>query len=114
MSSGPTAVDPAVLRTLLRRLSDLEEDANGVTDTILSHLPVTDPGLAVGTVGEVGAAIVDAFSHLADSVAQTRFGVLASQAAGDARVGTVGRVIDLTDERIVDLTRVRDIDEMAR
>jgi|SRR5689334_1760355 hypothetical protein len=72
MPFGPTVVDPAVLRLLLRRLTELESEAHGVTDTVLSHIPYAGPGLPDTTVAEVGTALVEAFSTLGDSVGQTR------------------------------------------
>src|SRR5580765_2578178 len=75
MPFGPTEVDPAVLHLLLRRLSELETEAHGVTDTVLSHVPYAGPGIPDTTVAEVGTALVDAFSTLGDSVGQTRHAV---------------------------------------
>jgi hypothetical protein len=98
MTTRATEVDPAVLRALLRRLGELEDEAHGVTDAVLNHLPYAGPGMAEVTVAEVGAALVDAFSHLADSVTETRRAVTASSE----------RYVD------VDLTVVRDLDRLAR
>jgi hypothetical protein len=91
-------VDPALLRALLRRLSELEGEANGVTDIVLGHLPEPGPGLAETTVTEVSSGLVGSFSTLADSVAQTR------------RIVATGRhrYVD------VDLTVVRDLDGVAQ
>ena len=72
MPIGPTQVDPAVLRLLLRRLTELEGEAHGVTDTVLGHVPYAGPGIPDATVAEVSTALVDAFSTLGDSVGQTR------------------------------------------
>src|SRR5580765_2040485 len=80
MPFGPTEVDPAVLHLLLRRLSELETEAHGVTDTVLGHVPYAGPGLPDTTVADVGTALVDAFSTLGDSVGQTRLAVAAAYA----------------------------------
>ncbi|MDP9221240.1 MAG: hypothetical protein M3P23_12005 [Actinomycetota bacterium] len=79
MPSAPTPVDPAVLRVLLRRLSELEVEAHGVTDAVLGHLPHAGPAMAEATVTDLAAGLADAFSGLADSVAQTRRALAATQ-----------------------------------
>jgi hypothetical protein len=106
MPTGPTEVDPSVLRALLRRLSELEGEAHGVTDAVLGHLPYAGPGIADATVREVGADLVDAFSRLADSVAVTR------RSLRDTEQQYVD--VDLTVARTIDLTVVRDLDSAAR
>ena len=45
MPTAPTPVDPAVLRVLLRRLTELEVEAHGVTDAVLGHLPDAGPAI---------------------------------------------------------------------
>src|SRR5580765_2610455 len=84
MPFGPTEVDPAVLHLLLRRLSELETEAHGVTDTVLGLVPYAGPDVGHGGVREAGAgvgtALVDAFSTLGDSVGQTRLAVAAAYA----------------------------------
>jgi len=106
MPIGPTQVDPAVLRLLLRRLTELEGEAHGVTDTVLGHVPYAGPGIPDATIAEVSTALVDAFSTLGDSVGQTRH-LLAG--AADAAHGTERRAeIDL---RVI---RLDAYDEAAR
>jgi hypothetical protein len=130
MPTGPTEVDPTVLRALLRRLSELETEAHAVTDAVLGHLPYAGPGIADATVREVGADLVDAFSRLADSVAITGRSLATAQqryveadhavgravgpAVGRAVGDGVDRIIDLTQPRAVDLTLVRDLDSATR
>jgi hypothetical protein len=71
MPTSRSNVDPAVLRLLLRRLTELEGEAHGVTDTVLGHVPYAGPGIPDATIAEVGTALVDAFSTLGDSLGQT-------------------------------------------
>lgn len=72
MPHGRTEVDPAVLRLLLRRLTELEGEAHGVTDSVLGHVPYAGPGIPDTTLTEVGTALVEAFSTLGDSLGETR------------------------------------------
>lgn len=72
MSAGTTQVDPAVLRVLLRRLDELETEAQGVAGTVLGHLPDAGPGIAQATVAELATGLSDAFATLANSIATTR------------------------------------------
>jgi hypothetical protein len=95
MPTGPLEVDPAVLRLLLRRLSELEGEAHGVRDVVLGYLPDAGPDIAQATLAEVSVGLSDAFDTLAESVAQTRRSV----------TGAHRRYVD------VDLTVVRDLDE---
>src|SRR6476646_7907931 len=104
MPFGLTEVDPAVLRLLLRRLTELEGEAHGVTDTVLSHVPYAGPGIPDTTIAEVGTALVDAFSTLGDSIGQTRL------ALTDAHARTAGPPAEI-DLRIV---RLSAYDEVAR
>jgi hypothetical protein len=98
MPTASPPVDPAVLRLLLRRLSELEGEANGVTDVVLGYRPDAGPGIADVTVAEVAAGVTDAFSTLADTVALTRRSLTRSNR----------RYVD------VDLTVVRDLDGAVR
>ena len=79
MPTGPGDVDPEVLRVLLRRLTDLEGEAHGVTDTVLGHLPYAGPGIPDATMAEVGTGLVDAFSTLGDSIGLTRRALVAAR-----------------------------------
>jgi hypothetical protein len=92
MPSGVTQVDPTLLRVLLRRLSELETEAHGVTEAVLQYLPDAGPGIAQATVAEVASGLTDAFDTLASSVALTR------RLAGGAHRRPAG----------IDLTVVRD------
>jgi hypothetical protein len=103
MPTAPTPVDPAVLRVLLRRLTELEVEAHGVTDAVLGHLPDAGPAMAETTVIDLASGLVDAFSGLADSVARTRRTLAESQSPSLPQ-----RFVD------VDLTLVRDLDEVRR
>jgi hypothetical protein len=98
MPTAPAEVDPAVLRILLRRLNELEGEANGVADVVLGYRPNAGPGIAEVTVSEVAAGLTDAFSTLADSMAMTRRSLS----------GSHRRYVD------VDLTVVRDLDGAVR
>jgi hypothetical protein len=98
MPTGPIGVDAAVLRVLLRRLTELSDEANGVTDAVLGHLPDAGPGLAETTVIDLSSGLVESFSALADSLSETHRSV--------SRAGQ--RYVD------VDLTVVRDLNRAAR
>jgi hypothetical protein len=98
MPTAPAQVDPAVLRLVLRRLSELESEASGVADVVLGYRPDAGPGIADVTVSEVASGLTDAFSTLADSVALTRRSL----------TGSHRRYAD------VDLTVVRDLDGAVR
>ena len=39
MTTALPQVDPAVLRVVLQRLTELDAEVHGVTDTVLDHLP---------------------------------------------------------------------------
>jgi hypothetical protein len=98
MTTGPTQADPAVLRLILRRLTELENEANGVADVVLGYRPDAGPGIAEVTVSEVAAGLTDAFSTLAGSAALTRRTITGAHRA----------YVD------VDLTVVRDLDGAVR
>src|SRR3954447_10096439 len=97
MPSGRSTVDPAVLRLLLRRLTELEGEAHGVTDTVLGHVPYAGPGIPDATIAEVGTALVDAFSTLGDSLGQTRR-VLADAQEPPAEIDLTVVHLNLYDE----------------
>jgi hypothetical protein len=98
MPTAPVPVDPAVLRLVLRRLGELESEANGVADVVLGYRPNAGPGIAEVTVSEVAAGLTDAFSTLADCAALTRRSL----------TGSHRRYVD------VDLRVVRDLDGAVR
>jgi phage-related protein len=100
MTTAHSDVDPAVLRLVLQRLSELDAEVRAVTDIVLDHLPYVDAGAAQTTVSDVGAGVVDAYVTLDDSLGETR--LLASDPAGQERPIEI------------DLRVVRDLDWAAR
>jgi formate-dependent phosphoribosylglycinamide formyltransferase (GAR transformylase) len=72
MTTARSQVDPAVLRVVLQRLSELDLEVQSVTDIVLDQLPYVDAGAAQPTVTDVAATVVDAFVTLADSLGETR------------------------------------------
>src|ERR1700710_932969 len=97
MPTAPTPVDPAVLRVLLRRLTELEGEAHGVTDTVLGHVPYAGPGIPDATIAEVGTALADAFSPRGASIGQTRR-VLADANEPPAQIDLTVVHLNLYDE----------------
>jgi hypothetical protein len=67
---GPR-VDAAQLRVVLQRLTELDAEVHGVTDTVLDYLPYVDAGAATETLADVGNGLVDAFALLADRLSET-------------------------------------------
>jgi hypothetical protein len=98
MTTAGPRVDPAVLRVVLQRLTELDAEVHGVTDTVLDYLPYVDAGAAADAIADVGDGLVDAFALLAESLSDTQ------RLVSDARQRPVE----------IDLTTIEKLDRAAR
>jgi hypothetical protein len=96
MPRVPEPADSEAFRPVLLRLALLDAEVQAVTQTVLEELPALEAGPAQQTLSDIGDALVDAFSTLADSLEETH------RLAG-------GRV----RPRDIDLTVVRPLDRVA-
>ena len=98
MTTARPQVDPAVLRVVLQRLTELDAEVHGVTDAVLDHLPYVDAGAAAPTISDIGNGLIDAFTTLTDSLAETE------------------RLVRPAADRptVIDLTAVESLDRAVR